>query len=108
MKFTRRTAFATLVAPLTAQDKKGVAPYPPQLDATSAEVYKRIGDVTLSLWLYTPSGHKPQDKRPAIVFFFGGGWANGTPKQFEQHCKHFASRGMVAITADYRVASRQQ
>jgi acetyl esterase/lipase len=42
------------------------------------------------------------------VFFFGGGWTNGSPTQFEEHCKHLASRGMVAITADYRVASRNQ
>jgi acetyl esterase/lipase len=42
------------------------------------------------------------------VFFFGGGWTGGSPGQFEEHCKHLASRGMVAMTADYRVASRQQ
>src|SRR5262249_13533381 len=53
-------------------------------------------------------GHKPTDKRPAIVFFFGGGWTNGSPMQFEEHCKYLASRGIVAITADYRVASRHQ
>src|SRR6185503_1822467 len=52
--------------------------------------------------------HKPTDKSPAIVFFFGGGWTNGSPGQFEEHCKHLGSRGLVAITADYRVASRQQ
>ncbi|HUQ68489.1 MAG TPA: alpha/beta hydrolase fold domain-containing protein, partial [Planctomycetaceae bacterium] len=44
---------------------------------------------------------------PAVVFFFGGGWKNGSPTQFEQQCKYLASRGMVAITADYRVESRQ-
>ena len=49
---------------------------------------------------------RPSDKRPAIVFFFGGGWTGGSPGQFEQQCKYLASRGMVAITADYRVASR--
>ena len=57
------------------------------------------GDTKLDLYIYYPEGHKPTDKRPAIVFFFGGGWTNGSPGQFEQHCKHLASRGMVAITA---------
>jgi acetyl esterase/lipase len=42
------------------------------------------------------------------VFFFGGGWTNGSPTQFQPHCEYLASRGMVAMTADYRVASRQQ
>ena len=46
--------------------------------------------------------------RPAIVFFFGGGWRAGTPGQFARHCEYLASRGMVAITADYRVASRNK
>ncbi|NNM30821.1 MAG: alpha/beta hydrolase, partial [Akkermansiaceae bacterium] len=40
------------------------------------------------------------------VFFFGGGWKNGNPRQFEPHCRHLAAKGMVAITADYRVSSR--
>jgi len=31
-----------------------------------------------------------------------------SPSQFEPQCRYFAARGMVAITADYRVGSRQQ
>jgi acetyl esterase/lipase len=41
------------------------------------------------------------------VFFFGGGWENGTIKQFEPQADHLARRGMVAARADYRVKSRQ-
>jgi len=44
--------------------------------------------------------------RPAIVFFFGGGWVGGNPQQFFPHCRHLASLGMVAISAEYRVRSR--
>src|SRR3954465_7508711 len=91
-----------------AQDKKGAKAYPPKLEGAAVETYKTIDGTKLNLYVYYPEGHKPTDKRPAIVFFFGGGWTNGSPTQFEQHCKHLASRGMVAITADYRVASRQQ
>jgi acetyl esterase/lipase len=40
------------------------------------------------------------------VFFFGGGWTSGSPKQFEHQCRYLARRGMVAMTADYRVRSR--
>ncbi|MHC4181471.1 MAG: alpha/beta hydrolase, partial [Planctomycetota bacterium] len=44
----------------------------------------------------------------AVVFFFGGGFRAGTPAQFLRHCEYFSSRGMVAITADYRVRSRHK
>jgi arylsulfatase A-like enzyme/acetyl esterase/lipase len=85
----------------------GAQPYPPKFDGARAETYKQIGDVALQLHIFEPtSGAKTN--RPAIVFFFGGGWNNGSPVQFEQHCRHLAARGMVAITADYRVNSRHQ
>ncbi len=67
-------------------------------------VYKKIGDVELPLYVYKPV--KSKAKAPAIVFFFGGGWRSGSPSQFEHHCKHLASKGMVAITVEYRVSSR--
>ena len=88
--------------------KRSAKAYPPKLPGAEVETYKTVGDTKLNLYIYYPPGHKPTDKRAAIVFFFGGGWTNGSPGQFEQHCKHLASRGMVAMTADYRVASRQQ
>jgi acetyl esterase/lipase len=71
-------------------------------------VYKTVGDVELPLYIYSPEGHKADNKTPAIVFFFGGGWKGGSPTQFEHHCKYLASRGMVAITVEYRVSSRHQ
>ncbi len=45
-------------------------------------------------------------RRPAIDFFFGGGWTGGTPAQFYPHCASLASRGLVAISAEYCVRSR--
>lgn len=82
--------------------------YPPKMPDATVETYKTIGDVELNAYIFYPDNHKPSDKRAAIVFFFGGGWKSGTPGQFEQQCKHLASRGMVAVTADYRVASRHE
>ncbi len=71
-----------------------------------AETYKTIGDVALKVHIFEPAGHQASDRRPAVVFFFGGGWRNGQPGQFEQQCRYLADRGMVAMTADYRVLSR--
>ena len=91
-------ALATLVL--------GKPAYPPELPDAREEVYKTIGDTKLKLWIFEPNSHKKSDKRPAVVFFFGGGWRSGTPGQFEMQCKYLASRGMIAMTADYRVSSR--
>ena len=68
-------------------------------------IYKTIGEADLYLHLFRPEAHRSNDRRPGIVFFFGGGWNGGTPSQFYPHCQYLASRGMVAIAAEYRVKS---
>ncbi|NQT17933.1 MAG: carboxylesterase family protein, partial [Planctomycetes bacterium] len=80
--------------------------YPPELPGAKVEVYKTIGDVKLNIYMFAPDGHQPTDKRAAVVFFFGGGWRGGSPTQFLHQSEYLASRGMVAMTADYRVSSR--
>jgi acetyl esterase len=93
------------MSPAAAQAPRS---YPPQLPDAKIEVYKTVGDVKLALYLFLPKEHRPDDRRPAVVFFFGGGWNSGSPGQFQEQCRYLASRGMVAIAADYRVASRHQ
>lgn len=73
---------------------------------TRTVVYKTVSGASLRLHIFEPEGHKPSDKRPAIVLFFGGGWVGGSPTQFFPHGKYLASRGMVAISAEYRVKNR--
>ena len=80
----------------------------PPIKGAEHVVYKEASGSKLILNVFYPEGHDPKkDKRPAIVFFFGGGWSGGNPAQFEPHCEYLASRGMVAMSADYRVRSRQ-
>ena len=86
--------------------QRGAKPTSTKLPGSRAEVYKTIDDVNLLIHIFEPKGLKPGQKRPAIVFFFGGGWRQGDPKQFAPHCQYLASRGMVAMTADYRVFNR--
>ena len=71
-------------------------------------LYKTVNDTELKLHVYTPEGYHTSDKRPAVIFFFGGGWNNGSPGQHYSQCAHLASRGMVAMSAEYRVKSRNQ
>ncbi len=103
------TLTAALLAPLAllAQEKEESYESSFELPGSRAEVYKTLGDVKLKVYIYEPKGHKAGANRPAIVFFFGGGWRGGTPKQFQEQCRYLASKGMVAMTADYRVSSRQ-
>ncbi len=68
--------------------------------------YKQIGDVELALHVFNPPGHQPSDQSPAIVFFFGGGWAVGQAPHFYPQSRHLASRGMVAICAEYRTKKK--
>lgn len=64
--------------------------------------YKATPQGVLRLHIFTPPDYKATDQRPAIVFFFGGGWINGAPKQFFGQSRYLADRGMVAISAEYR------
>jgi acetyl esterase len=109
MKNTARLAalLLALAAPAVSAAEKSSFKYPPSFNGARTEVYKTVGDVKLTLSIFEPASG-PKSGRPAIVFFFGGGWSSGSPVQFEQQCRHLAERGMVAITADYRVASRHQ
>ncbi|VGO11770.1 Acetylxylan esterase [Pontiella desulfatans] len=70
--------------------------------------YKEIDGIELKMHVFEPEGVKAADKRPAIVFFFGGGWSGGDPKQFYQQARAFADEGLVCFSADYRVKSRNK
>jgi acetyl esterase len=73
------------------------------LSAKEIMVYKKIeGKKDLSLHIFNPKGHRSSDKKPCIVFFFGGGWSGGTPEQFYPQSEYLAKRGMVAVAAEYR------
>jgi acetyl esterase len=82
------------------------APAPQSFPGATTEIYKTVGDVKLPIHIYAPEGHRANDQAPAIVFYFGGGWRSGSPQQFIHHCEYLASRGMVAMTVEYRVANR--
>lgn len=78
----------------------------PAEPAVREVVYKTTPQGELKMFLHVPPGGQPGDKRPAIVFFFGGGWTSGKVTQFESQARYLAERGMVAARADYRVRSR--
>ncbi|NHE56382.1 alpha/beta hydrolase [Cyclobacterium plantarum] len=73
---------------------------------TIKEVYKIASKDSLGLEIFIPDD--TNSLRPAMIFFFGGGWNGGSPDQFRPHAAFFAQKGMVTVLADYRVRSRHQ
>lgn len=82
--------------------------WPPEIDNDTTYTYKVIDDTKLNLWVFNRSKVNDSVKKPAIVFFFGGGFRIGTPNQFVEHSKYLSARGMVSIVVDYRVLSRNK
>lgn len=98
------SGLALLLAETASAEKSKEVPK--SLPGARAEIYKTIDGVKLPIHIFEPKDHKPEDKRPAILFFFGGGWNGGSPQQFEKQCAYLASRGIVAMSVEYRVKSR--
>ncbi len=71
-------------------------------------LYKQVDSVKLFMELYPSGTNNADEKKPAIVFFFGGGWNSGNIHQFEPHAKYFSQRGVSCFLVDYRVRGRHQ
>ncbi len=69
-------------------------------------VYKQTPQGELKLFFHYPGDWSEGDKRPLIVFFFGGGWVGGSVEHFRTQAEYLAERGMVTVLADYRVLNR--
>lgn len=93
--------FASSAIEISAQDM----PFD-ELAGADIRVYKTVDEFDLKMSIIYPENYKKGKKYPAAVFFFGGGWNGGQVKQFEQHCHFLTSKGMIAMTANYRVKSR--
>lgn len=72
----------------------------------TAHVYKRVGSRDLKLHVVSPPNASPADRRPALVFFHGGGWTGGAPTQFNTQSTYLASRGLVCVQVEYRLLDK--
>ena len=80
--------------------------YPPVIEGAQVETFKKVGDKELKVWIIGADAEHAS--KPAIVFFYGGGWRRGSPEQFVRQGRYLVERGMVAVMAEYRVASRDK
>ena len=69
-------------------------------------LYKSTDQTELNLYFYRPLDFDNSKLYNCIIFFHGGGWNSGDYKQFERQSMYFASRGMVAISAEYRIKNK--
>jgi len=75
------------------------------LDRTETMRY-REGKDAMNLFVYKPVGWAAEDRRPALVYFFGGGWTKGTPLKSASWARWAAKQGMVGLAPDYRTKNR--
>jgi len=74
---------------------------------TPSSTYRKAADLAYGsdprqkLDVYTPRGLK--GPAPVVVFFYGGNWNSGARGEYRFVGEALASRGMVAVLADYRL-----
>lgn len=75
----------------------------------TTDVHTRTTDIAYGplprqrLDLYQPEGTAPPGGWPVVVFFYGGSWNSGERAQYGFVGAALASRGMLALVADYRL-----
>lgn len=86
----------------------GPAAPPPRIEPGAAIVgYKTTPRGRLKLFLARPPA-RFTGPRPCVVFFHGGGWRNGNPKQFQAYAERLAEHGVIGISAQYRLMTEEQ
>lgn len=83
----------------------GIAQNIKEIKAETIE-YKKVDDISLNLHVYKPLNFDAKKTYNCIVFFHGGGWNSGNHKAFRRQARYLASRGMIAISADYRIKNK--
>lgn len=102
-------AFASFAASATLLAQPASEETPADLPGAEAYVFRDGGSgftPPLRLFVVKPAGWKRGDRRPGLMFFFGGGWTTGTPAKSIFWAQFAASRGMVGIAPDYRTKGR--
>jgi acetyl esterase/lipase len=99
---------AAMSVPAAAQQPKPAVKLTDAKVTTADHVYKKTAEGELTLQSFFPPDWKATDQRPVVVFFFGGGWKNGAYTQFVPQAEYFASRGLVALSADSRIESKHK
>jgi acetyl esterase len=77
------------------------------LKPTRVMRYKKIADKELQLHVFEPEGFKAGDSRGCYLIIHGGGWTGGTPPRMYPFAAHYAKLGLVGISMQYRLHSKE-
>jgi acetyl esterase/lipase len=109
--------------PLPAMEINGIEAMRAGGDAFSERMFAALGDVpagvkiseavyttedgtTMDARIYQPAGStRPKSSSPLVVWYFGGGFIRGSPKDAEEACRSYVLEfGCVCVAPSYRVA----
>lgn len=82
----------------------------PNYNLNTVEIHTKYEEITdsgnkVGLWRYYPRKSEKNPKRPALVFFHGGGWIGGSVYTVENFCKLIAELAdAVVFNVDYSLA----
>jgi acetyl esterase len=107
------TLFAVTIG--LALSARGAGPPPPatapvitpaSIDGAETFVYREGKPDPMRLHVFKPAGWSAEQRRPAMVYFFGGGFVRGTPEKSAGWARMAAKWGMVGVAPDYRTIER--
>ena len=68
--------------------------------------YRQTPQRTLIMEVQRPPRIADDERRPAVIFFHGGGWNGGNIGQFRPFAEALRERGMVVLLPEYRLKNR--
>ena len=77
------------------------------LDGSENYIFKEASGIDLKLYVFKPNDWDASQKRPAIVFYFGGGWNSRHITQFVAFAEYYSSKGYVCFIPNDRVRSSE-
>jgi acetyl esterase len=105
-----RSALIALLCPFLAPQATSAAETtevtPLSLPGAETIMYREVEGIELRLFIVKPEGWQSSDQRPALIAYFGGGWASGNVERSIRYAQWAAEYGMIGIAPDYRTRKR--
>ena len=79
---------------------------PTSFPDTQTYIYRDLKPESLRLFVVKPDGWHTGDRRPAMLYFFGGAWTRGDASKSIGWARMAAKWGMVGVAPDYRTFER--
>lgn len=73
------------------------------LSRAAVVIYKTTPDAKLKMHFARPEPERFPGLRPCVLFFHGGAWRSGDPKQFMAYAQKLADVGVIGISVQYRL-----